>query len=248
MTKYQQNHSNKATTSDNKMRYRDDRVSGGGYQSTRPGSETRNSQDSTSGHFKPPVGSSRPPYNIAALQRLPPTIDTLPPRLKKKHILDAGLPEELVNKNISEILQQYSSNSMGMMGRNNRNNRFDQPNFSSNYHSKYDNQRTSSNFDGNHNQRSMTPPLASKSHVSRQTATPLKPPTQQQSRYDSSNPVQQRRDENSITKSVQDEAGSGSFDWSEDVLNSQSLPYEVNANHSNYDDSNRPRHRRRNRR
>lgn len=251
MTKYQQNHTNKST-SDNKMRYRDDR--GGGYQqSARPGSETRpTGPDSSSSHFKPPIGQAssssaaapRPPYNFAALQRLPLNIDNLPPRLKKKHILDLGLPEELATMSIAEVMQQYSNSSFAM-GRNNRNNRFEHQNFSSNYHNnKYDNQRA--NFDGNHNQRSITPP-PSKS-MSRQSATPPKPPTQQQQRYEGA--VQRRDDASqSITKSVQDDGGSGSFDWSEDVMNSQSLPYEVNANHpAKYDDSHRPRHRRRNRR
>lgn len=264
MTKYQPSHGNKSAIDNKATRYERGNV-GGGYQPVRQGSETRSnldsemnrnhrdnrSQDPSSSHFKPPIGQAVPQqrlsYNFAALQRLPLNIDQLPPRLKKKHILENGLPEELVEKNITELLQFYPNNTMSM-GRNNRNNRFDhQQNFSSGYHNKYGNQQQ--NFDGNHNQRAITPPQ-SKVVTSRQTATPPnKHPTQSSSssRYD----TVQRRDETtslSITKSVQDD-GSGSFDWSEDVMNSQSLPYEVNANHpSKYDDSNRPRNRRRNRR
>lgn len=265
MTKYQQQTHGNKSAADNKTRYDRGGVGGGGgYQPSRQGSETRSnhdsemnrnhrdinrSQDPSSSHFKPPIAQAalQRPYNFASLQRLPLNIDNLPPRLKKKHLHENGLPEELADKNISELLQSYSNHNTMSMGRNNRNNRFDhQQNFSSNYH-KYGNQQQ--NFDGNHNQRSITPP-PSKIVSSRQTATPPnKFPTQSSSssRYDTI----QRREETSslsITKSVQDD-GSGSFDWSEDVMNSQSLPYEVNANHpSKYDDNNRPRNRRRNRR
>jgi hypothetical protein len=266
MTKYQQNHGNKSSSSssDNKSRY--DRGGGGGGSNSfhqRQGSETRSNQDlemnrnhrdnrsqePSSNHYKPPIGqnssNSLRNYNPAALSRLPPNIDNLPPRLKKKYLLDAGLPEDLIDKKIADLIPQSYSNNALPMGRNNRNNRYDhQQNFSS--YNKYGNQQ---NFDGNHNQRPITPPP---SKSARSNATPPKPPPTQSSSSSTSStryePIQ-RRDE--IIKGVHNSNDtSGNFDWSEDVMNSQSLPFEVNANHNSgkFDDNNRARQRRRNRR
>lgn len=275
MTKYQQqNHGNKSS-SDNKSRY--DRGGGGSYQQ-RQGSETRSSQDiemnrnhrdnrsqEPSSHYKPPIGQTQQsssnsvrslnPQIQAALARLPPNIDSLPPRLKKKQLLDAGLPEEFLDKKISDLFPQSYSNNALSIGRNNRNNRYDhqQQNFSYN---KYGGNQQQ-NFDGNHNQRSITPP-PTKSSSSRSNATPPKPlPTQSSSSSTSSRyePIQRRDETLSNNKSVQNSSEqefSSNFDWSEDVMNTQSLPFEVNANHTNhsgkFDDNNRARQRRRNRR
>jgi hypothetical protein len=264
MTKYQQNHGNKSS-SDNKSRY--DRGIGGGGSvnfNQRQGSETRSNQDlemnrnhrdnrsqePTFNHYKPPIGqnnsNSLRAFNLnpAALSRLPLNIDNLPPRLKKKQLLDAGLPEDLMDKKIADLIPQSYSNNALPIGRNNRNNRYDhQQSFPS--YSKYGNQQ---NFDGNQNYRSITPPP---SKLARSNATPSKPQLAQSSSSSTSSsryePIQ-RRDDN--IKSVHNSDDIGNFDWSEDVMSPQSLPFEVNANHNGgkFDDNSRGRQRRRNRR
>lgn len=213
----------------------------------------RDTRSSEPGHYehrnKPPSGQPR--ISNSALQRLPPNIDSLPPRLKKKFLLEAGLPEDYADKPIMDITQQSYSNTLPS-GRGGRNHRYDQQNYhhqsyQNSYHSKpYSNQNQGyqqQDHEHNYHHRSLTPP----------PLKPVRPQLQQQpkalppSRYDWKSNDIQRRDETSPSNSKTTKEDSN-FDWSEDVLNSQSLPHDVNTPvnvHNKYDDNNRHRHRRR---
>lgn len=214
--------------------------------------DTRSSEPGASGHYdhrsnKPPSGQPR--ISNSALQRLPPNIDSLPPRLKKKYLLEAGLPEDYADKPIMEIAQQSYSNTLP--GRGGRNHRYDQSNYhhqsyQNSYHPKYINKNHGyQQHDPEHNyhHRSLTPPLSKSSRPQLQQQQKPPPPP----RYDWKSNDIQRRDETSPSNSKTTKEESN-FDWSEDVLNSQSLPHDVNTPvnvHNKYDDNNRHRHRRR---
>lgn len=188
---------------------------------------------------KPPSGQPRIPNS--ALQRLPPNIDSLPPRLKKKFLAEAGLPEEYADQNIMEMTQKSYSNTLPNRGRNNHrydqpNQNYHQPNYTNHYQSKY-NQNFSYPYDHDMNHRSLTPPPP-------KGRSQQKPPP---ARYDRkpSNEFQMTESTSPIKKD--DEP----FSWSEEVMNSQSLPHEVNSTNAHnkaYEDNNRNRRRRRNRR
>lgn len=176
---------------------------------------------------KPPIPSGQHRINNAAFQRLPPNIDILPPRLKKKYLLEAGLPENYGEKPIMDVNQS---------GRG-RNNRYDQHSFhqqkyNNSYQPKYNNQNQSY-------QRPLSPPAVKSVHQDR-------PKLQQQP------PPQQQQQQTKPTTSRYDWNEDSNFDWNEDVMNSQSLPPEINASksesHVKHDENNRnrgDRHRRR---
>lgn len=199
---------------------------------------------------KPPSGQPR--ISNAVLQRLPPNIDSLPPRLKKKYLLEAGLSEDYMDKPIMDNSQSYSNTLPAGRGRNNR---YDQQSFHQNYPNSYQLKYNNNHNQGyqhdhdsnNHHHRSLTPPLAKSSRQPQQQQHQPPPPKPQPSRYDWKTNDIQRRDEASPANNKTDV----NFDWSEDVLNSQSLPHDVNspanAQHK-YEDNNRHRRRRRNRR
>jgi hypothetical protein len=199
---------------------------------------------------KPPSGQQR--ISNAVFQRLPVNLDSLPPRLKKKCLQEAGLPEDLTQKQIMEMTQQSYSNTLPT-GRG-RNNRYDQQNYHhQNYQSKYNNNNQNQGYHVDKESsyhRSITPP-PSKNSRSQQQQKPSP------SRYDWKTNDVQRRDESSptnktritpVAKTMLTTNDDPYFDWTEEVLNSQSLPPEVNllSNlHNKPDDNNRHRHRRR---
>lgn len=215
--------------------------------------DTRSSEPGASGnHYeqrnKPPPGPG-PRINNSAFLRLPLNIDSLPPRLKKKCLLDAGLPESLADKPImQEMSQQSYSNTLPGRGRNNR---YDQQNshhqnYHNSYQPKYNNNQGYQQHDqhDSYRHRSLTPPLAKasrpqlKQHQEHKPAPPRsdwKP-----------NDVQKRESSPPMSKISYTDSN---FDWNEDVMNSQSLPPEINAKSNvqpkTYDDNNRHRHRRR---
>ena len=207
--------------------------------------DTRSSEPGAGNHYehrnKPPSGQPR--ISNSALQRLPPNIDSLPPRLKKKYLLEAGLPEDYTFDKLMDMPQQSYSNTLPT-GRG-RNNRYDQQgyhyqNYQNSYQPKYNqNQGYQHEHESNYH-RSLTPPPSKSTRP--QQHQQQKPP----SRYDWKTNDIQRRDETSPSISKTTKDGSN-FDWSEEVLNSQSLPHDVNSQsnvHAKYDD-NRHRHRRR---
>lgn len=214
--------------------------------------DTRSSEPANSGHGyehrnKPPSGQPR--ISNSALQRLPANIDSLPPRLKRKCLLEAGLPEDYADKPIMDIAQQLYSNTLPT-GRGARN-RYEQQNYyyqsyQNSYHQKYSNQNQGyqhHDHEPNYHNRSLTPPLSKSARPQLQKQQKLPPP----SRYDWKSNDIQRCDETSPSNRKTTKEDSN-FDWSEDVLNSQSLPHEVNTPvnvQSKYDDNNRHRHRRR---
>lgn len=206
--------------------------------------DTRSSEPGGGNHYdhrnKPPSGQQR--IGNSAFQRLPMNIDSLPPRLRKKCLEEAGLSEDsLIDKPIMEMTQKSYSNTLPS-GRG-RNNRYDQQNYhyQSNYQPKYQAQSQGYHeHEPNHQHRSLTPP-ASKSGRLQQHQQQHKPTTSG-TRYEWKST--DRRDESSPAKSkttTEDQ----NFDWSEDVMNSQSLPHDVNNTTGKYDDNNRHRHRRR---
>lgn len=215
--------------------------------------DTRSSEPGGGGsnHYehrnKPPSGQGR--LNNAAFQRLPPNIDNLPPRLKKKFLKEAGLPEDLANKPIMELSQQSYSNTLPT-GRGGRNNRYEQSGYHhQNYQPKYNNNNNNNNqgyhndHDSNYHHRSLTPPL------SKRREQPQKPPPPRYNDW-KANDVPRREDSSpSGSKAPKDDQN---FDWSEEVLNCQSLPHEVNSTPTmhggKYEDSSRRHRRRRNRR
>lgn len=219
----------------------------GNFVSSERNRDTRSSEPGAGNHYehrnKPPSGQQR--IGNSAFNRLPLNIDSLPPRLKKKYLLEAGLSEELADKPIME--QSYSNTLPSGRGRNNR---YDQQGYHyQNSYSKYNNQNQGyqHEHDSNHHHRSLTPPPSKPNRPQQQQQQPQQ---QQQKRYDWKPNEIQRRDETSPanTKTTIDDQN---FDWSEDVLNSQSLPHEVNSSpnvQGKYDDSSRHRRRRRNRR
>lgn len=208
--------------------------------------DTRSSEPGAGNHYehrnKPPSGQPR--ISNQALQRLPPNIDSLPPRLKKKYLLEAGLPEDFTFDKPMDIPQQSYSNTLPS-GRG-RNNRYDQGYHHQNYQNSFQ-----PKFNQNHGyqhehepsyHRSLTPPLSKSTRP--QVHQQQKPPA---ARYDWKTNDIQKRDATSpcFGKTTKEDSN---FDWSEDVLNSQSLPHEVNSQsnaNNKYDDNNRHRHRRR---
>jgi hypothetical protein len=206
-----------------------DSMKGGGYNDR--SRDTRSSEPGGN-HYKPPSGQPR--ISNAALQRLPLNIDSLPPRLKKKVLLDAGLSEDLVDKPIMEMMQQQQSYSNTLptgRGRNN-NNRYD-------YHNNYSTYRNQQNYHNDYEHRSLTPPLSKASRLQQHQQQPQKPPQQPQTprQFEWKN---ERREEET-------KKDDGNFDWSEDVLNSQSLPHDVNVSggQQKYEEGGHRRHRRR---
>lgn len=199
--------------------------------------DTRSSEPGGGSHYeqrnKPPSGPQR--ISNAALQRLPMNIDTLPPRLKKKFLLEAGLSEELANGPIMDMMQQSYSNTLPGRGRNNYQHYHHQG------YQQYNKYNNNQNQGYQQNDRSITPPPTKS--VRPPPPQPQKPPPP--SRYDWKNNDIQRRDDSSPSNSKTTDSN---FDWSEEVLNSQSLPHDVNSTTGapKYDDNNR--HRNRNRR
>lgn len=187
-----------------------------GYVNADRNRDTRSSEPGGN-HYKPPSG---PRISNSAFQRLPLNIDSLPPRLKKKYLLEAGLSEDLVDKPISEMAQQSYSNTLptGRGGRNN--NRYDYHQ-QGNYQNSYRNQNS---YHNDFEHRSLTPPLSKASRLQQhqQPPPPQKPPTPQ--RYDWKVNDAPRYEDTSPGKKEDP-----NFDWSEDVLNSQSLPHDVNT-------------------
>lgn len=190
---------------------------------------------------KPPSGQR---MGNPAYSRLPVNIDSLPPRLKKKFLLEAGLSEDLADKPIME--QNYSNTLPSGRGRNHRYDNqqgFYQQSYQNSY-SKYNNQNQGyqREHESNHHHRSLTPPPSKPSNQRQQQQQPPPP-----KRYEWK-PNDLPRRETSPKTTIDDP----NFDWSEDVLNSQSLPHEVNSSPNvqsgKYEDSNRHRRRRRNRR
>lgn len=223
-----------------------------------PSNRDRDTRSSEPGghHFehrnKPPSGQPR--NNNSTFQRLPINLDSLPPRLKKKYLQDAGLPEDLTQKQIMEMTQQSYSNTLPI-GRG-RNNRYDQQNYHhQNYQSKYNNNNQNQGYHNDQEtnfHRSITPPLSKGSRA----------PSQQQpkpasSRYEWKANDNQRHEESTlsskttnppVTRPLLTSNDDPYFDWTEDVLNSQSLPPEVNSSsnvQSKSEDNNRHRQRRR---
>lgn len=207
--------------------------------------DTRSSEPGSYEHRnKPPSGQSR--LNNAAFQRIPHNLDNLPPRLKKKYLLEAGLPEDYAEKPIME--QSYSNTLPTGRGRNNR---YDQQgyhhqNYQNSYQPKIYSQVPKQNHEPNYHHRSNTPPPATsvRPQLQQQQQKPLPP------RYEWKSNDIQRLDDSSPSKTFQEETD---FDWSEDVMNSQSLPHEVNSatnvhNNNKFEDNSRHRRRRRNRR
>lgn len=193
---------------------------------------------------KPPSGPIR--LNNAAFQtRIHHNIDHLPPRLKKKYLLEQGLPEDYVEKPME---QSYSNTLPTGRGRNNR---YDQQgyhhqNYQNTYQPKYS-QGSKMNHEPNYHHRSLTPPTTQNIRPQLQSQQQQKPPPQ---RYDWKPNDIQRLDDSSPSKPFQEDTD---FNWSEEVMNSQSLPHEVNSApnvHNKYEDNNtrHRRNRRRNRR
>ena len=234
--------------------------------------DTRSSEPGGGNHYeqrnKPPSGPTR--ISNSAFQRLPPNIDSLPPRLKRKYLLEAGLPENLADKPIMTE-QMYSNTLPTGRGRNNRydqqqqnyhqQNNYQQNNFQNN--SKYNNNQNQNQGgyqrdpENSYRHRSLTPPLAKGSRPQLQSYQNKPAP----SRYSDWKPNDIQKHDSSQTNSKTTTTITPSttiedtnFDWSEDVMNSQSLPPEINSTSSNvqqnkYDDNNRQRrNRRRNRR
>lgn len=207
----------------------------------------------------PPSGQQQR-INNAAFRNLPMNIDSLPPRLKRKYLKEAGLPEELADKPIMELQQQASySNSLpfgNQGGRGyNQQNRYDQYHLQQNFNqSKYNNNQNHHNY---HNDSRAS------SHRSR-SITPTRPPlTHQQNQHPARNEWKSNSNNNNHQQTtvqpnhqpaedLKSEKDNPSFDWSEDVLNSHSLPHDINSpargeerGQSKYDDNNRHRNRRR---
>lgn len=221
------------------------------YANSERNRDTRSSEPgSGGGHYehrnKPPSGQSR--INHAAFQRIPHNLDSLPPRLKKKYLLEAGLPEDYTEKPIME--QSYSNTLPTGRGRNNR---YDQQgyhhqNYQNSYQPKYSQASKQTHHEPNYHHRSLTPPPATptgRPQLQHQHKHPPPP------RYEfKSNDIQRLDDSSPSKKEVFQE--DTDFDWSEDVMNSQSLPHEVNSTtnvHNNkFEDNSRHRRRRRNRR
>lgn len=212
------------------------------YATSDRGRDTRSSEPYEHRN-KPPSGQSR--INNVAFTRIHPNLEHLPPRLKKKYLADAGLPEDYVEK---PIMESYSNTLPSGRGRNNR---YDQQSYQSKYNnqnsyqSKYNNQAPkSSSHEPNYHYRSLTPPPSKNT----------RPPLQQQPkvvspRYEWKSNDVQKPDDSSPSKTFKEEMD---FDWSEDVMNSQSLPHDVNSapnvHNNKFEDSTRHRRRRRNRR
>lgn len=218
--------------------------------------DTRSSEPGGGHHYehrnKPPSGLPR--ISNSAFQRLPLNLESLPPRLKKKCLKDAGLPEDLTQKQIMEMTQQSYSNTLPS-GRG-RNNRYDQQNYHhQNYQSKYNNNNQNQGYHNDQDSnfhRSITPPPSKSSRPQ-----PQQQPKPAPSRYDWNTNDVQRRDESSptsktpttpVARPLLTSNDDAYFDWTDEVLNSQSLPPEVissSTSHNKPEDNNRHRHRRR---
>lgn len=233
-------------------------------------SSNNHQQDRTPKMTLPPTGQR---INTAAFKNLPMNIDSLPPRLKRKYLKDAGLPEELADKPIMEIQQQfayslpYVNHQGGGSGgtshnRYNQQQRYDQYHQNSNFQSKYNNNNQNHHHHTYHSQNERNT-----SHHRSRSITPTRPPLSTQSHqkhsmirndWKSTNNQQQQKQQQQLVEvtSPKCEQETSSFDWSEDVLNnSNSLPHDVNtstsiklddrSHNSKFDDQN---HRQRNRR
>jgi hypothetical protein len=235
-------------------------------------SNNNNQQERAPKMTLPPSGQQQQQQllriNNAAFKNLPMNIDSLPPRLKRKYLKDAGLPEELADKPIIEIQQQFSyslpyvnhqgGSSSGASRYNQQPQRYDQYHNqnNSNFQSKYNNNNNQNHHHTYHSQNERNI-----SHHRSRSITPTRPPLSSQlhqkqsmtrNEWKSNNNHQQQHVE--LTPPKNEKEGS-SFDWSEDVLNSHSLPHDVNtspsskvddrSHNSKYDDQN---HRQRNRR
>lgn len=186
--------------------------------------DTRSSEPGGNHHYKPPSGNQR--ISNSAFSRLPLNIDSLPPRLKKKYLLEAGLSEDLADKPIMEMSHTQSYSNTLPTGRGGRNNNRYDYHQQGNYHNSYRNQQ---NYHNGYEHRSLTPPLSKASRLQQhqqpqhQQQQPQKPPPP---RYESNwkpNDIQRREDSSPAMNE------DPNFDWSEDVLNSQSLPHDVNT-------------------
>jgi hypothetical protein len=194
---------------------------------------------------KPPLGPAQR-INAAALRSLPMNIDSLPPRLKKKYLKDLGLPEELADKPIMDIAQQstYSNNTLPFGNRNRYDQYYPQNFQNTNYQVKYRNPNYHHSERGSSNHRSrsrsITPPAPQQHRHQHQQPLQQQPLKLMQSKNDWK--MTEKDDDTSKNKDRDNSA----FDWSEDVLNSHSLPHDVNStSQRKYDDHNRHRNRRR---
>ncbi|CRK96809.1 CLUMA_CG010028, isoform B [Clunio marinus] len=201
---------------------------------------------------KPPSGQVR--STNPTFSRLPNNIDILPPRLKRKYLIEAGYSEDLLDKPMTDLTQQSYSNTLPT-GRGGRNNRYDQQNYhqqnyQNSYQSKYNNQNRGYQHDHHEvNNRSLTPPPSKGASRQQQQQHHQKPPPPQPRFEWKSNDIQRREDtspaNNNNTNIATTKVDDINFDWSEDVLNSQSLPHEVNSRQEHHRNRNS---RRRNRR
>lgn len=213
--------------------------------------DTRSSEPGGGNHYehrnKPPSGQQR--ISNSALQRLPLNIDNLPPRLRKKVLLEAGLPEDFDLEVAQQQQQSYSNTMPTGRGRNQYDQRsYHHQSYQNSYQPKYNNNNNNNNqnqgYQNDHQHRSLTPPPTKGSRP--QLQHQQQQPKQASSRFDWKPNDIPRHDETSPTH--KNAAEDSNFDWSEDVLNSQSLPHEVNSSpnvHNKYDDNNRHKHRRR---
>lgn len=207
---------------------------------------------------KPPSGQG-PRINNSAFQRLPLNIDSLPPRLKRKYLIEAGLPESLADKPIMQEMTQQSYSNTLPSGRG-RNNRYDQQNYhhqnsyQNSYQSKYSNNNNSQGYQQaeqhENNYRSITPPPPKGARPQHKPHQETKPPPPSRTSDWKPNDIAKRESSPPNTKTSFN--SDTNFDWCEDVMNSQSLPPEINSapnfqqvQQKNYDDNNRHRNRRR---
>lgn len=199
---------------------------------------------------KPPTG---PRINNAGFKNFPLNIDALPPRLKRKYLKECGLPEELADKPIAEIAQQSSGYSATLpYGNRNRFDQHRQQNFqNNNYQSKYNNNQNQTNYhynNSNNNNNSINNSERNH-HRSRSITPPSRHHQQQKQHYTPKNEWKspnEKSQQHEEMRTKTDKDGQSSFDWSEDVMASHSLPPDVNSSRDHkYDDNNHHRHRRR---
>lgn len=210
----------------------------------------------------PPTGQQR--INNAAFRNLPMNIDSLPPRLKRKYLKDAGLPEDLAD-NGKPIMDQQASFSLpfgnqGGRGYNQQNqpqNRYDQYHQQQNFQSKYNNNQNHHNYHGDrptshHRSRSITPTRPPLTHQQKHQRNEWKVSSNNNNNNNNAQQISQQSAPQQPIEEFKNVKAGASFDWSEDVLNSQSLPHDINSpskgderGHNKFDDNHRHRNRRR---
>lgn len=206
--------------------------------------ETRSSEPGGNNHYenrnKPPSGQ---PRLCGSLQRLPPNIDSLPPRLKKKYLLEAGLPEDYKFDNIDTAQLSYSNTVP-----RSKSVRYDQQGY--NHHSyqfSYQPKYQQNKGYQSNNHRSLTPPTTKSTRP--QSQNEQIPSFISFNEWKTTNYIHTHDETGKFTDGTTND--DVNFDWSEDVLNSQSFPQNIDSQsnvHINYNDYNQHRRRRRNRR